>query len=68
MTRLQKRLKKICLLMVKYAISNKNIQSGAIFQPEQCSERTPFKVILMEYHKTKTQQIFVSRKSFFSNK
>ena len=48
MTRLQKRLKKICLLMVKYAISNKNIPSSTNFQSEQCSERTPFRIILTE--------------------
>lgn len=49
MTRLQKGLKKICLLMVKYAISNKKIPSSAIFIAELChSERAPFNVILQK--------------------
>lgn len=45
MTRLQKRLKKICLLVVKYAISNKKIPSSAIFISELCRfERATFNV------------------------
>ena len=49
MTGLQKRLRKICLLMVKYAISNKKIPTSTIFiSDERRSGGTPSNVLSTE--------------------